>query len=127
MTIPLQLPQINPPLAPRQPGLLEQIAPVLEALNQRKLVQAQVENYHALAAQRQEEAATRARELQDQADAAKAFYDHLSGAATRLKPEKPSAEGVPSHQGFDQTNGTLIPLPQFERGLGPGALLHYHN
>lgn len=127
MTIPIQTPQIGTTGVVKPLNLVEQIAPLLEAINQHKLANAQVENYRSLAAQRQEEAAAKARELQDQADAANAFYMHLSGAATRLKPEKPSKEGIPSHQGMDNTNGTLIPLPQFERGLSPGALNSYQK
>lgn len=127
MTIPIQLPQIGTTGVVKQPTIIEQLAPILEAINQRKLANAQVENYQSLAAQRREEASARARELQDQADAANAFYQHLSGAATRLKPEKPTKDGMPSHQGVDNTTGSLIPLPQFERGLGPGALNVYHK
>src|SRR5213595_909702 len=101
MTLPLQLPQINPPLAPRQPSILEQVAPILEQITQQKIASAQLENYRSLAEERKLTVAKQARELQDQADATNAFYQHLSGAATRVKPEPPSKEGVPSHQGMD--------------------------
>lgn len=127
MTIPLQLPQINPPLAPRQPTLGEQIAPILEQITQQKIANAQLENYRSLAEERKAAVAKQARELQDQLDGTNAFYQHMSGAATRVKPEPPSKDGMPSHQGMDNTNGTLIPLPQFEKGLDPGALVHYHQ
>lgn len=127
MTLPIQTPQIGTTGVVKPPNIMDQIAPILEAINQQKLAQAQVENYRSLAEERKQKAAASARELQDQADAAKAFYDHLSGAAVRLKPEKPSKDGVPSHQGVDETTGSLIPLPQFERGLGPGALVNYHK
>jgi len=127
MTIPITTPQIGTTGVVRQPSILEQIAPVLEQITQQKMAQAQIENYRSLAEERKAAIAKQARDLQDQADAATAFYNHLSGAAVRLKPEKPSKEGVPSHQGVDETTGTLIPLPQFERGLGPGALVHYHQ
>src|SRR5881394_615970 len=127
MTIPLQLPQINPPLAPREPSVIEQIAPILEAINQHKLVNAQVANFQSLAEQRRAEAAKRAQDLQDQADAARAFYDHVSGIATELRPEPPSKDGTPSHQGVDNTNGTLIPLPQYLKKLSPGGLVYYQQ
>lgn len=127
MTIPIQMPQIGTTGVVQAPDPLKQVAPILEAIAQQKLAQAQVENYRSLAEQRKADIAQKARELQDQADAANAFYQHLSGSAVRLKPEKPSKEGVPSHQGVDNTTGALIPLPQFERGLAPGALLAYHN
>lgn len=127
MTIPIQQVQIQPPLAPRQPSLGEQIAPILEQITQQKIANAQLQNYQGLAAQRRDEAAARARDLQDQADGAKAFYDQLSGAATILKPEPPSKDGMPSHQGIDKTNGTLMPLGQFLRGLSPGAAAAYQK
>lgn len=127
MTIPIQTPQIGTTGVVKPPSIVDQIAPILEAINQQKLAQAQIENYRSLAEQRKMAVAQQARELQDQADAANAFYQHISGAAVRLKPEKPSKEGIPSHQGMDNTTGTLIPLPQFERGLGPGALVNYHK
>jgi hypothetical protein len=128
MTLPIQLPQIGTTgVVPPQPNFLQQAVPILEAITQQKLAAAQMENYRSLAEERKAAIAKQARDLQDQADAAKAFYDHLSGAAVRLKPEKPSKEGVPSHQGVDETTGTLIPLPQFERGLNPGALVNYHS
>lgn len=107
--------------------MVEQIAPVLEAISQQKLAQAQIENYRSLAEQRKMEAAKMAQDLQDQAEGARAFYDHLSGTATTLKPEPPSKDGTPSHQGTDNTNGTLIPLPQFLKKLSPGALVYYQN
>ncbi len=125
--IPITTPQIGTTGVVKQPSILEQIAPILEQITQQKMAQAQIENYQSLAAERKAAIAKQARDLQDQADAANAFYQHLSGAAVRLKPEKPSKEGIPSHQGVDETSGTLIPLPQFERGLGPGALVHYHQ
>lgn len=127
MTIPITLPQIQPPLAPRAPSLVEQIAPILEAINQHKLVNAQVQNFQSLAEQRRAEAAKRAQDLQDQADAARAFYDHVSGIATELRPEPPSKDGTPSHQGVDNTNGTLIPLPQYLKKLSPGGLVYYQQ
>jgi hypothetical protein len=127
MTIPIQTPTIQPPLAPPAPTVLDIVAPILQQITQQKLAKAQLENYRALAEERKAKTAQLARDLQDQADAASAFYQHLSGAAVRLKPEKPSKDGMPSHQGVDQTSGTLIPLPQFERGLQPGALVHYHS
>lgn len=127
MTIPLQLPQIHPDLAPRAPSVIEQIAPVLEAINQRKLVNAQVQNYQSLAEQRKMEAAAKAQDLQDQADAAQAFYGHVSGITTHLRPEQPSKEGVPSHQGVDAGNGTLIPLSSVLKKLTPGALVYYQQ
>ena len=127
MTIPIQLPQIGATgVVPPQPNFLQQAVPILEAITQQKLAAAQMANYQSLAEERKAAIAKQARDLQDQADAAKAFYDHLSGTSVRLKPEKPSKEGIPSHQGVDETTGTLIPLPQFERGLGPGALVNYH-
>ena len=128
MTLPIQLPQIGTTgVVPPQPNLLQQAVPILEAITQQKLAAAQMENYRSLAEERKAAIARQAQDLQDQADAAKAFYMHLSGAATRTKPEPPSKEGVPSHQGVDETTGTLIPLPQFERGLNPGALVNYHS
>jgi len=127
MTLPISLPQIGTTGVVQPPNLLQQAVPILEAITQQKLAAAQVEHYRSLAEERKAAIARQARELQDQADAANAFYQHLSGAAVRLKPEKPSKEGVPSHQGVDETTGTLIPLPQFERGLGPGALVGYHS
>ena len=127
MTIPIQMPQIQPPLAPPQKTVAEQIAPILEIIAQQKLANAQLESYRSLAEERKMTIAKQARDLQDQADAANAFYQHLSGAAVRVKPEPPSKDGTPSHQGVDNTTGTLIPLPQFEKGLNPGALVHYHQ
>lgn len=127
MTIPISPVNIGTTGVVKQPSVLEQIAPILEALSQQKLAKAQIANLQSLAEERKLAAAKAARELQDQADAAAAFYQHLSGAAVRVKPEKPSADGTPSHQGVDNTNGTLIPLPQFEKGLAPGALVHYQG
>ena len=127
MTIPIQMPQIGTTGVVKQPSVTDILAPILEQITQQKVAQAQIANYQSLAAERKAAAAKQARELQDQADAATAFYNHLSGAAVRLKPEPPSKDGVPSHQGVDNTTGTLIPLPQFEKGLGPGALVHYHQ
>src|SRR2546429_1974005 len=128
MTLPIHLPQMGRTgVARAPPSFLQQAVPILEAITQQKRAAAQMENYRSLAEERKAAIAKQPRDLQDQADAAKAFFNHLSGAAVRLKPEPPSKEGVPSHQGVDQTTGTLIPLPQFERGLGPGALVHYHG
>src|SRR5438552_3845065 len=101
------------------------VAPILEQITQQKVANAQLENYRNVAEERRMAIAKQAQELQDQADASRAFYQHLSGAATQLKPEPPSKEGVPSHQGIDATNGTLIPLPQYLRSLSPGAAVHY--
>lgn len=127
MTIPISPVNIGTTGVVKQPSIIEQVAPILEQITQQKVAQAQIENYRSLAEERKMTIAKQARDLQDQADAANAFYQHLSGAAVRVKPEKPSKDGMPSHQGVDQTTGTLIPLPQFEKGLGPGALVHYHQ
>jgi len=127
MTIPIQLPQIGTTgVVPPSTSPLEAAVPILEALTQQKLAAAQMEHYRSLAEERKAQAAQQAQALQDQAQAAKAFYDHLSGAAVRLKPEKPGKEGMPANTGVDETTGTLVPLSQFERGLRPGALVGYH-
>lgn len=120
-------PQIGSTGFVQRPGIVQQIAPILEAITQQKLANAQLENYHSLVEQRKAEAAQRAQDLQDQADAARAFYDHVSGNAVTIKPEPPSKDGIPSHQGVDNTSGTLIPLPQYLKRLSPGALVYYQK
>lgn len=116
MSLPIQAPQIRPDIIQGQEG--QGLLPIIEALTQQRLVNAQLDNYRSITEQRQQEAAALAQAAQDRAKASEAFYQHLSGSAVRLKP---TPEGQPPAQGVDPQTGMLTPLPQFERGLSPGA------
>ena len=118
-------PQIGSTGFIQQPSIGQQVAPVLEALTQRRLADAQIEVYKSLTEERKLKAAQQAQQAQDAADAARAFYGHISGSEQRLKPAQPGKEGAPQHQGVDETSGMLIPLPQFEKGLSPQAHAYY--
>lgn len=120
-----QAPQIGSTGFVQQPGIAQQIAPLLDALAQHKLVNAQMEAYKSLTEERKLKAAQQARDAQDAADAADAFYRHISGSEQRLKPAQPGKDGAPQHNGVDETSGMLMPLPQFEKGLSPQAHAGY--
>lgn len=117
--IPIQAPQIHPDLVGGAPS--QGLTPIIEALTQRRLADVQVANTTSVIQQRQQEAALQAQNAEDQAAAAKAFYQHVSGAAVRLKP---GTSEQPGSQGMDPS-GMLTPLPQFERGLSPTAHAMY--
>jgi len=118
-------PQIGSTGLLQQPGIAQQIAPLLEAVTQHRLVNAQLEAYRGLTEERKLKAAQQARDAQDAADAASAFYRHISGSEQRLKPAQAKEGEPPPHQGVDESSGMLIPLPQFEKGLSPQAHAYY--
>lgn len=114
-------PQIGSTGLIQQPGIAQQLAPLIDALAQHQLARAQIESYKSLTEERKLKAAQQAQDTQDAADAAKAFYGHISGSEQRLKPAQAKEGQPPPHSGVDETSGMLMPLPQFERGLSPKA------